>query len=131
MPRRSPPLFAASALAAALLACGRSQLVDGGASPGAGGAPVATSSSSAAGGSGEFGEGPPHWFPDWDPPCPDDLNELDAQRLLEESVEGRDNAHPNRKARYAIDEKGASSRGTAKLPRTESSAGTAIRSERT
>jgi hypothetical protein len=55
---------------------------------------------------GSFGEGPPRWFPDWDTPCPDDLNEIDAQRLLDDSVPGTDQAHPNKKARYAVDEQG-------------------------
>ena len=55
---------------------------------------------------GSFGDGPPRWFPDCDTPCPDDLGEADAQQLLEGSVEGSDDAHPNRKARYAIDERG-------------------------
>ncbi|WP_441286873.1 hypothetical protein ACSRUE_31795 [Sorangium sp. KYC3313] len=55
---------------------------------------------------GSFGLGPPRWFPDWDMPCPDDLAPSQAQRLLEDSLEGADDAHPNRKARYAMDEKG-------------------------
>ncbi|HSO00676.1 MAG TPA: hypothetical protein VLS89_20430 [Candidatus Nanopelagicales bacterium] len=55
---------------------------------------------------GSFGDGPPRWFPDWDTPCPDDVNEKDAQGMLEHSVLGVDDAHPNRNARYAIDEDG-------------------------
>ncbi len=51
------------------------------------------------------GDGPPRWFPDKDTPCPDpaDLPTKDAQNLLDNSVEGADDAHPNKKARYAMD----------------------------
>lgn len=55
---------------------------------------------------GSFGQGPPRWFPDRDTPCPDDLTVSEAQQLLEGSLEGADDTHPNRKARYAIDGKG-------------------------
>lgn len=51
---------------------------------------------------GAFGEGPPRWFPDADTLCPDDLDTLTCQELLEGSIEGRDQAHPDRRARYAL-----------------------------
>lgn len=55
---------------------------------------------------GVAGEGPPRWYPDRDSICPQDIDEAQAQALLAESIEGADNAHPNRKARYAIDAQG-------------------------
>jgi hypothetical protein len=51
---------------------------------------------------GVFGDGPPRWYPDSDTPCPPDLTTEEAQAMLEESVEGADYAHPDRKARYAM-----------------------------
>lgn len=55
---------------------------------------------------GSFGEGPPRWFPDRDAECPEDLGTAEAQQLLEQSIEGADDSHPNRRARYVIDESG-------------------------
>lgn len=55
---------------------------------------------------GSFGEGPPRWFPDRDTKCPDDISTEEAQALLEGSLEGADEAHPNRRARYAVDGEG-------------------------
>lgn len=52
---------------------------------------------------GSFGEGPPRWFPSRDALCPDDISLEEAARLLSESIEGRDAAHPNARARYALD----------------------------
>jgi hypothetical protein len=56
--------------------------------------------------SGASGDGPPQWFPDADTHCPDDLDEGAARRLLEGSVQGIDDAHPDRGARYGIDRQG-------------------------
>lgn len=55
---------------------------------------------------GSFGEGPPRWFPDRDTPCPDDITGIDAKDLLDKSLPGKDPAHPDAKARYAIDDRG-------------------------
>jgi hypothetical protein len=55
---------------------------------------------------GVFGEGPPRWFPDRDTLCPDDITAQTAQLLLSNSIEGGDVAHPNAKARYALDDTG-------------------------
>lgn len=55
---------------------------------------------------GVQGEGPPRWNPDPDSLCPDDLGQEDAELLLRESVPGADAAHPDRRARYAIDTNG-------------------------
>lgn len=55
---------------------------------------------------GCVGQGPPRWFPSVDSLCPDDLTRSDAQELLLSSVEGRDSAHPNRRARIAVDDRG-------------------------
>jgi hypothetical protein len=52
------------------------------------------------------GEGPPRWFPSSASLCPDDLNAKDAQALLESSIEARDDAHPNAKARISLDGQG-------------------------
>lgn len=55
---------------------------------------------------GCFGEGPPRWFPSWDSLCPDDISREEAAALLETSIEGRDDAHPNAQARFACDAQG-------------------------
>lgn len=55
---------------------------------------------------GSSGEGPPRWFPTSDSLCPDDLSARDALMLLRASIEGNDPAHPNARARYAIDGQG-------------------------
>jgi hypothetical protein len=52
------------------------------------------------------GEGPPRWFPTRDSLCPEDLSLSEAEALLDASVEGRDDAHPNSRARFAIDGQG-------------------------
>lgn len=51
---------------------------------------------------GASGDGPPRWFPSRDSICPDDVDSELAQELLNDSVSGTDEAHPNRKARYAL-----------------------------
>ncbi len=62
---------------------------------------------------GTFGEGPPRWYPDYDTPCPDDVSSEAAQALLDSSVEGADLAHPDRRARYALDASGTFFKGYA------------------
>ncbi|MBI4570288.1 MAG: hypothetical protein HY719_17990 [Planctomycetes bacterium] len=51
---------------------------------------------------GATGEGPPRWFPDSASKCPDDLCQQTAQHLLDGAIEGRDHAHPGKKALYAV-----------------------------
>jgi hypothetical protein len=50
--------------------------------------------------------GPARWFPDPDALCPDDVTTQLAQALLDESVDGIDEAHPSARARYAVDGRG-------------------------
>lgn len=52
------------------------------------------------------GEGPPRWFPSTDSLCPEDISLVDAAALLRASVEARDDAHPNARARIALDGQG-------------------------
>ena len=52
------------------------------------------------------GEGPPRWFPSSDSLCPADISLEDAQALLDASIEARDDAHLNAKARIALDSQG-------------------------
>ena len=52
------------------------------------------------------GEGPPRWFPSRESLCPDDLSLSEAEDLLASSIEGRDVAHPDARARYAMDGQG-------------------------
>ncbi|MFU8807336.1 MAG: hypothetical protein ACNA8W_26240 [Bradymonadaceae bacterium] len=51
---------------------------------------------------GVTGNGPPRWYPSRDSLCPDDVDTEFAQELLAESVQGKDAAHPDSKARYAM-----------------------------
>lgn len=55
---------------------------------------------------GARGGGPPRWFPDQDSLCPDDITTQMAQALLDESIDDIDEAHPDGRARYAVDEQG-------------------------
>jgi len=55
---------------------------------------------------GSVGDGPTRWFPSTDSLCPDDLTLEEARALLEASIEGRDSAHPDARARFAIDSRG-------------------------
>lgn len=55
---------------------------------------------------GTCGHGPPRWFPSADSICPDDVSFSMAQALLDVSVEGKDSAHPDARARYALDSTG-------------------------
>lgn len=48
------------------------------------------------------GEGPPRWFPDADSLCPDDMDAVLCQQLLDDAVEGKDLAHPSSRALYAV-----------------------------
>ncbi len=50
---------------------------------------------------GEFGAGPPRWFPDRDSVCPDDLDLAEVEALLAGAIEGSDAAHPSARALYA------------------------------
>lgn len=50
---------------------------------------------------GTFGEGPPRWFLDAATLCPDEMDATLCQELLDGSIEGRDQVHPDQKARYA------------------------------
>lgn len=52
------------------------------------------------------GEGPPRWFPSRDSLCPEDLSLSEAEALLASSIEGRDAAHPDSRARFAVDGQG-------------------------
>lgn len=52
------------------------------------------------------GAGPPRWFPSSDSLCPADISLEEAQALLEASIEARDHAHPNARARIALDGRG-------------------------
>lgn len=52
------------------------------------------------------GEGPPRWFPSRDSLCPEDLSLAEAEALLASSIEDRDDAHPDARARFAIDGQG-------------------------
>lgn len=52
------------------------------------------------------GEGPPRWFPSSDSLCPDDVSLEEAGELLRSSIEARDDAHPNTRARIALDGQG-------------------------
>ena len=52
------------------------------------------------------GDGPPRWYPDPDSLCPDDVDQMEAETLLRDSVSGDDASHPEKKARYAIDSQG-------------------------
>jgi hypothetical protein len=52
------------------------------------------------------GEGPPRWFPSTDSLCPEDISASDAETLLQASIETRDDVHPNRSARIALDSQG-------------------------
>ena len=52
---------------------------------------------------GASGHGPPRWFPSADSLCPDGVSFAMAQELLDTSVDGRDAAHPEARARYALD----------------------------
>ena len=56
---------------------------------------------------GTSGEGPPRWFPSRDSLCPDGITMKMAQELLDSSIEGRDDAHPDARARFALDGSGA------------------------
>lgn len=49
------------------------------------------------------GSGPPRWFPSSAALCPDDVTASRAQAMLNDAVEGRDAAHPDAAARYALD----------------------------
>lgn len=51
---------------------------------------------------GTSGGGPPRWFPSRDSLCPDDFSTALAQELLNESVDGVDEAHPGARALYAM-----------------------------
>ena len=64
---------------------------------------------------GAAGEGPPRWFPSTDSLCPDDISSAEAQALLVASIEARDDAHPNARARVALDGRGASSKRIPKM----------------
>lgn len=55
---------------------------------------------------GCVGEGPPRWFPSSDSLCPADIDLDEAQGLLGASIEARDDAHPNARARIAVDGRG-------------------------
>lgn len=55
---------------------------------------------------GARGGGPPRWFPDRDSLCPEDITLQMAQQLLDDSFDGTDAAHPEGRARYAVDEAG-------------------------
>jgi len=55
---------------------------------------------------GCFGEGPPRWFPSSDSLCPSDVTVEEAEDLLRSSIETRDVAHPNARARVALDGQG-------------------------
>lgn len=55
---------------------------------------------------GASGSAPVAWYPTADSICPDDLTIDVAEALLVDSVEGCDEAHPDRRARYALDEQG-------------------------
>ena len=50
---------------------------------------------------GEFGAGPPRWFPDRDSLCPEDLDLAEVETLLADAIEGRDATHPSARALYA------------------------------
>lgn len=52
------------------------------------------------------GEGPPRWFPSRDSLCPDDVSLSEAESLLESSLPGRDDAHPQAQSRFAMDGQG-------------------------
>lgn len=52
------------------------------------------------------GSGPPRWFPTVVAICPDDVSVEERDRLLAESIEGRDVSHPHARARYALDDQG-------------------------
>ena len=52
------------------------------------------------------GNGPPRWFPSSDSLCPDDVSLNEAEALLHASIEARDDAHPNGRARIALDGRG-------------------------
>jgi hypothetical protein len=52
------------------------------------------------------GGGPPRWFPSSASRCPDDVSLEEAAALLRDSVEARDDAHPNARARIALDSHG-------------------------
>jgi len=46
------------------------------------------------------------WYPTSDSVCPEDVSLADAQKLLKDSVEGKDFSHPGKSARYALDQSG-------------------------
>ena len=52
------------------------------------------------------GQGPPRWFPSSASLCPDDLSLEEATDLLHSSVEARDDAHSDARARVALDGRG-------------------------
>ena len=51
---------------------------------------------------GAAGEGPPRWFPDSESLCPDDMDADTCQKVLDDSIEGKDLGHPHARARYAM-----------------------------
>jgi hypothetical protein len=55
---------------------------------------------------GAIGGGVPRWFPDSESKCPPDIDTIQAQRLLENAIDGRDVAHPRGHALFAMDEQG-------------------------
>ena len=55
--------------------------------------------------------GPPRWNPDPDSLCPDDVTSAEASNLLGDSVPGKDDSRPDRKARYAMDSQGRMYKG--------------------
>lgn len=50
------------------------------------------------------GEGPPRWFPSYDSLCPEEIDGITAQSLLEQSIVDSDRATSNGKARYTMHE---------------------------
>ncbi len=53
---------------------------------------------------GASGDGPPRWFPDSATLCPSEIDMQLAQTLLSNAIEGKDDAHPDKKALYTIHE---------------------------
>jgi len=55
---------------------------------------------------GASGRAPIQWYPTPASICPGDVTIEVAQALLRDSIEGRDKAHPDQHARYALDGQG-------------------------